>query len=108
MTDAEKAAFEKLQTQVAEFKTKLEKLTATDEPAGGDESSEYTAEVKALKEKVDQLEAEKADFTKQSETLNTLTENFTKLQSDFAAAMKDKTDAPAPSQGEQETKFDVF
>ncbi|MGO3406762.1 GPO family capsid scaffolding protein [Marinomonas sp.] len=108
MTDAEKAAFEKLQTQVAEFKTKLEKLTATDEPAGGDESSEYTAEVKELKEKIDQLEAEKADFTKQSETLNTLTENFTKLQSDFAAAMKDKTDAPAPNQGEQETKFDVF
>jgi polyhydroxyalkanoate synthesis regulator phasin len=108
MTDAEKAAFEKLQTQVAEFKTKLEKLTAKDEPVSDEAPNEFAEEITALKEKITDLENEKKAFSEQSETLSTLTESFTKLQSDFAAAMKDKTDAPAPSQGEQETKFDLF
>ncbi|MEO9655915.1 GPO family capsid scaffolding protein [Marinomonas sp.] len=107
MTEAEKAAFEALQKQVNEFKTKLEALTSNDEPEG-DTPADYAAEVEALKGKIAKLESEKADFATQAETLKALNENFTKLQSDFAAAMEDKTGSPASSKGEAEGRLDVF
>jgi hypothetical protein len=106
MTDEEKKAFAKMQTEMTEFKTLLEKALAKDEQEGG-ESSEFTAEIKALQDKIATLESEKAEFAKQAETLKTLNENFTKLQGNFTEAMKDKTEVPPKSTGETETTFEI-
>jgi hypothetical protein len=106
MTDEEKKEFAKMQTEMTEFKTLLEKALAKDEQEGG-ESSEFTAEIKALQDKIATLESEKAEFAKQAETLKTLNENFTKLQGNFTEAMKDKTEVPPKSTGESETNFEI-
>jgi hypothetical protein len=106
MTDEEKKAFAKMQTEMTEFKTLLEKTLAKDEQEGG-ESSEFTAEIKALQDKIATLENEKAEFAKQAETLKTLNENFTKLQDNFTEAMKDKTEVPPKSTGETENTFEI-
>jgi len=108
MTDAEKAAFKKLQDELADFKTKLEKLTAEDRPEGEEAPNEFAAKIAQLEDKIAQHEKEKADFAKQAETLNTLTENFETLQNSFTEAMKDKTEQPPKSKGESEESFDIF
>lgn len=107
MTDAEKAAFDKLQAEMNEFKTKLAKLTEQGEPEG-DKPNEYAAKLAELEGKIATHEKEKADFAKQTETLNTLTENFATMQENFAQAMKDKTEVPPKSKGESEESFDIF
>ena len=107
MTDEEKAAFKKLQDELAEFKTKLEALTPKDEPAGDEAPTEFAAEIKALKEKITALEGEKAEFSEQAQTLKTLTENFATLQDSFTEAMKDKTELPPKNTGESETSFEI-
>jgi hypothetical protein len=106
MTDLEKADFAKLQTQVDEFKTQLEKVTNKGAPEG-DKPNEYAAQITELQEKITGLENEKKAFSEQAETLKTLNENFTKLQGDFAEAMKDKTEVPPKSTGESETNFEI-
>ena len=108
MTEAEKAAFKKLQDDLAEFKTKLEKLTAEDEPESDEAPAEFAAEIKTLKEKITALEEEKKAFSEQANTLKTLTENFATLQNSFTEAMKDKTEVPPKSKGESEESFDIF
>jgi len=108
MTDAEKAAFKKLQDELGEFKTKLATLTEKDAPSDDEAPRDYATEIAALKEKITALEAEKAEFAAQAETLGALTENFAKLQSDFTAAMADKTELPTKSKGEATDSFDVF
>ena len=108
MTDEEKAAFKKLQDELGEFKTKLATLTEKDGQTDDKAPREFAAEITALKEKITDLESEKAEFAKQAETLGTLTENFAKLQSDFTTAMKDKTELPPKNKGEAEDSFDVF
>ena len=107
MTDAEKAAFKKLQDELAEFKTKLEALTAEDKPKGDEAPNEFAAKIAQLEDKIAQHEKEKADFAKQAETLNTLTENFATLQNSFTEALKDKTEMPPKSKGESETSFEI-
>ncbi|RBO83426.1 GPO family capsid scaffolding protein [Marinomonas aquiplantarum] len=107
MTEAEKAAFEKLQTELAEFKNQLDALTPKDEPADDDVPNEFAAEIKALKDKITALEDEKKAFSEQAETLKNLTESFAALQDDFAKAMKDKTEAPPKGTGETETTFEI-
>jgi uncharacterized coiled-coil protein SlyX len=102
MTDEEKAAFKKLQDELAEFKTKLEALTAEDGPAGDEAPREFAAEITALTEKITALENEKKAFATQAETLKALTESFTTLQNSFTEAMKDKTEVPPKSTGETE------
>lgn len=106
MTDAEKAAFDKLQNQVNEFKTQLATLTAKDTPED-DAPADYAEQIEALESKIATLEDEKKAFATQAETLKTLGENFTKLESDFAMAMKDKTETPPASTGETETNFEI-
>ena len=107
MTDAEKAAFKKLQDELAEFKTKLEALTTEDGAAGDEAPHEFAVEITALKEKITALENEKKAFAAQAETLNTLVENFGKLEGSFTEAMKDKTEVPPKSKGESETSFEI-
>jgi uncharacterized coiled-coil protein SlyX len=106
MTEAEKAAFDKLQAEMTEFKTKLAKLTEQGEPEG-DKPNEYAAKLAELEGKIATHEKEKADFAKQTETLNALAENFGKLEGEFAQAMKDKTEVPPKSTGESETNFEI-
>lgn len=106
MTDEEKAAFKKLQDELAEFKTQLEKVTNKGEPEG-DKPNEYAAQITELQEKITGLENEKKAFSEQAETLKTLNENFTKLQDNFTEAMKDKTEVPPKSTGETETTFEI-
>lgn len=106
MTEAEKAAFKKLQEELADFKTKLEALTEEDEQSE-DEPNKFAAEVKVLKEKITALEEEKKAFATQAETLRTLTENFATLQESFTEAMKDKTEMPPKGKGEAETSFEI-
>lgn len=101
MTDVEKAAFDKLQNQVNEFKTQLATLTAKDTPEA-ETPTDYAAQIEALESKITTLEDEKKAFATQAETLKTLGESFTKLESDFATAMKDKTETPPASTGETE------
>lgn len=107
MTEAEKAAFEKLQTQVNEFKTQLEKLTEQGEPEGGEAPADYAAKIAELEDKIAKHEKEKADFAEQAETLKTLTKNFAALQESFTEAMKEKTEVPPKSKGESETSFEI-
>ena len=107
MTDAEKAAFEKLQTQVDEFKTQLEKVTNKGEPEG-DKPNEYAAQITELQEKITELEGEKQAFKTQAETLGKLNEDFTKLRNDLDEARQDKTKVPPKSTGESEESFDIF
>jgi uncharacterized coiled-coil protein SlyX len=101
MTDEEKADFAKLQTQVDEFKTQLEKVTNKGAPEG-DKPNEYAAQITELQEKITGLDNEKKAFATQAETLKALTENFTTLQNSFTEAMKDKTEVPPKSTGETE------
>jgi chromosome segregation ATPase len=101
MTDAEKAAFDKLQAQVDDFEIQLEKLTGKGEPEG-DKPNEFAAEIKVLKDKITELEDEKKTFATQEETLKTLKENFETLQNSFTEAMKEKTEVPPKSTGESE------
>ena len=106
MTEAEKAEFAKMQTEMTEFKTLLEKALTKGEQEGG-ESGEFTTEIKALQDKIATLESEKAAFAKQAETLGTLNEKFTKMEGEFVQAMKDKTEVPPASQGESESSFEI-
>ncbi|WP_100186874.1 GPO family capsid scaffolding protein [Marinomonas sp. BSi20584] len=106
MTDEEKKAFAKMQTEMTEFKTLLEKALAKGEQEGG-ESNEFTTEIKALQDKIATLESEKAAFAKQAETLGELNEKFTKMEGEFAQALKDKTEMPPKSKGESETSFEI-
>jgi len=107
MTDEEKAAFKKLQDELADFKTKLETLTPKDKPEGDEAPREFAAEITALKEKITALEDEKKTFSEQADTLKTLTENFATLQGNFTEAMKEKTEQPPKSKGEAETTFEI-
>ncbi|MBJ7536960.1 GPO family capsid scaffolding protein [Marinomonas transparens] len=108
MTDAEKAAFDKLQTQVDDFKTKLEALTSGSESESEEAPEDYAAQIKALEDKITTLESEKTEFANQAQTINTLKENFTKMQSDFAAALEDKTETPPKGKGEAGDSFEIF
>jgi hypothetical protein len=107
MTEAEKAAFDKLQAEMTEFKTKLAKLTEQGEPEG-DKPNEFAAEIKTLNEKITELEGEKQAFKTQAETLGKLNEDFTKLRNDLDEARQDKTKVPPKSTGESEESFDIF
>lgn len=107
MTDAEKAAFKKLQNELADFKTKLETLTAEDKTEDENEPNEFASKIAKLEEKIAAHEKEKADFAKQAETLKTLTENFATLQNSFTEAMKDKTEMPPKGKGEAEASFEI-
>ncbi|MDE8603906.1 GPO family capsid scaffolding protein [Marinomonas sp. RSW2] len=107
MTDAEKAEFKKLQDELADFKTKLEALTAEDEPKGDEAPSEFAAQITELKEKITALENEKKAFATQAETLKALVENFATLEGSFTKAMKEKTEMPPKSKGESETSFEI-
>jgi hypothetical protein len=108
MTDAERAELDKLQTQVDEFKTQLEKVTNKGEPEGEEKPNEFAAEIKALNEKITELEGEKQAFKTQAETLGKLNEDFTKLRNDLDEARQDKTKVPPKSTGESEESFDIF
>jgi chromosome segregation ATPase len=107
MTEAEKAAFDKLQAKVDEFSTKLEEVTNKGEPEG-DKPNEFAAEIKTLNEKITELEGEKQAFKTQAETLGKLNEDFTKLRNDLDEARQDKTKVPPKSTGESEESFDIF
>ncbi len=62
MTDEEKAAFKKLQDELADFKTKLETLTPKDKPEGDEAPREFAAEITALKEKSPRLKTKRKPF----------------------------------------------